>query len=244
MKLIFGVLLVLCSLSAITCVNRVANNTSQFVELQIFPEELGREILREHKARIGRVVYGSLAATNQFPHFGYAVLYRSDYTTFCGSSLISAGWVISAAHCMYIVVGAQIYFGSTDKQNTKTSRSVSRYIVHPNYQLPSSLVNDVALLELTSAVALSSSVQPVKLPTRLMVNKSYAKLELTACGFGQTTSGFPRYMQYTYLYGITDAECLAQHWVFRPTMLCGKSATAYGSSTCFGDSGLSRFENF
>lgn len=242
MKLILSVLLLSCCLAVIS--GSSTNTTNDFVDLQIFPDELGKAIILQHKARIGRIVFGSLAATNQFPHFGYVVLYRTDLTTFCGSALISAGWVISAAHCMNAVVGANVYFGSTDKQNTKTTRSALRYIVHPQYQYPTPLANDLALIQLTSDVVLSASVKIVPLPTRSMVKKNYTNLVLTACGFGKTNSGYPRYMQYTYLYGVSDADCLAAHWVFRPTMLCGKSATSYGSSTCFGDSGTSIVDEF
>lgn len=68
--------------------------------LIVFPEEQSRALLLSNIDRLGRIVYGSLASVNQFPHFGYAVLYRSATQTFCGSTLIAAQWTVTAAHCM------------------------------------------------------------------------------------------------------------------------------------------------
>lgn len=69
-------------------------------DLEITPEEVSRALLEAELLRNGRIMLGSQATTNQFPHFGYAVLYRSASSTFCGSTLIATQWVISAAHCM------------------------------------------------------------------------------------------------------------------------------------------------
>lgn len=213
-----------------------------FVKLNIIPEELGNEILLQNSYnRAGRIVMGSLAVTNQFPYYGYAVLYLSTYQTFCGSSLISSTWVVTAAHCMANVSAAIIYFGSTDKQYMKVSRNAQGYIVHESFDKPSALVNDIALIKLTSAVPFSKSVAVVKLPARSETTKSFNGVALTSCGFGKTETNYPRYLQFTTIEGLANNECLRYHWVFRNSMLCGKGSNDTGSAVCFGDSGTTGF---
>lgn len=212
--------------------------TGKFVDCEIIPEEKTWELLRQDsvQGRQGRIVYGSLAQANQFPHFGYLSLFRPTRSLFCGSALISTTWVVSAAHCLGDVYGGQALFGSTNKLAMTVSRNIKRYIIHPYYNGPSPLANDIVLVELTSAVSLSNSVKVIKLPTRAEVAKNFAGTTMVASGFGVTLSGsVSSTLQYTYLTGLTFNECKAAHGVFIDSMLCGKSAT--GSSICGGDSG-------
>lgn len=181
------VFLFLCFLSVAS--SEPSSNSSEAIEitkLQIFPEEKARALLFEDSNRGGRIVFGSYATTNQFPHFGYAVIYRSASSTWCGSALISPLWVLTAAHCMNDCIGAQIYFGSLDKQLMKISRSAYGYTIHPSYQKPSALMNDIAAIKLSSTVTLSASVQPILLPTRSDQAINYTGRVLTVVGFGKT----------------------------------------------------------
>lgn len=214
------------------------NFTGEFVECEIVPLEKTLELLKQDQdpnqgQRIGRVVYGSLASTNQFPHFGYLSLFRPTRSLFCGSSLISSTWVVSAAHCLLDVYGGQALFGSTDKNTMTVSRNIKRYILHPSYNQPTPLANDITLVELSSSVSFSNAVKAIKLPTRAEVGKSFTGLTMVASGFGVTTTGYvSRVLQYTYLTGLSFNECKANHGVFIDSMLCGKSALNTGSSIC------------
>lgn len=228
-----------CLFATSLCQSLDGNATGGIVECQTVPEEKSREFLKSklEDIRNGRVVYGISAKSNQFPYFGYSVLYRSTTTILCGCSLISATWTVTAAHCMRDVAGGQIYFGSIDSQAMPVSQSIRSYVRHPKHD-PSTVANDIAVSQLYGAVKFSLNIQPIQLPTRAQVAKVFTNVTLTTSGFGLTaTGGFPRYLLYTNIKAMAYDQCKSAHWVFTNSMICGKSALATGSSVCSGDSG-------
>ncbi|CRK99045.1 CLUMA_CG011947, isoform A, partial [Clunio marinus] len=208
-----------------------------FVNFEILPDEIFDDILANvTRFRSTRIVYGSIASTNQFPYYAYLIIYRPGVSIFCGGTLITTQWLTTAAHCVRDYTGAQAYFGSINKNNMPVKITASGHYVHEDWD-PSTLANDIALIKLLTAVPISSAINTVQLPPRSDVSKSYDGSVLVACGFGKThENSFPTYLNYASINGISDYDCSLVHWVFKSTMLCAKGLNT-GSSTCFGDSG-------
>jgi hypothetical protein len=110
------------------------------------------------------IIGGAEASPGEWPW--QAQLNKSG-SHWCGGSLIADRWVLTAAHCVqgHNAASFQVNLGvhkrSRPNANVQT-RSVSQLLVHPSYNA-STGDNDVALMELSSAVSFTKFVQPIAL---------------------------------------------------------------------------------
>merc|ERR1712055_604457 len=138
---------------------------------------------------VNRIVGGEQAQVNEWPW--QAALMLGSNGPFCGGSLISDRYVLTAAHCteglrandLNVRLGEHKISSSSESQTV--TRRVSKIINHENYQ-GGSEINDIALLQLSSPVEFRSEVWPVCLPPS---TPSYANKVATVTGWGTTSSG-------------------------------------------------------
>ena len=168
-----------------------------------------------------RIVGGSLVPSGSYPWT--AALLSSSGGQFCGGSLISPKWVVTAAHCSSSAASVRV--GSVDRQSGGQVIRVIRKINHPQY----STQNDIALLELETAV---SGITPVARGTASPAVGSTVRL----LGWGQVTSPFggdagSRYLKQLDTPVLTRTTCSGTG----AGDLCFKGTTT--ATACKGDSG-------
>jgi secreted trypsin-like serine protease len=118
----------------------------------------------ENSASVTKIVGGEAAGTATW---GWAVSLSVGGNFFCGGSVISSSWIITAAHCFISLpasVTVTIYAGS-NQVTAGQSRVVSQIFVHPNFD-QNSFVNDITLLKLSSPLNMSDpAVSSICLPS-------------------------------------------------------------------------------
>jgi len=193
----------------------------------------------------GRITNGIIAEAKQFPYQVGLLMYMEGGAGWCGGTLISDRWIITAAHCTdALSTGVDVYLGAWDRTDRKEPNQQiifvpkSYVIVHENWE-PAALKNDISLIKLPVAIEFNDYIQPANLPKMSSSYSTYAGDMAIASGWGRTSDesqGATDKLRWVEVPIMTNSGC--NTWFIgsiNPSNICIKTTGGY--STCNGDSG-------
>lgn len=138
-----------------------------------------------------RIVGGEVVIPGEIP-WQVALVAHPSGEVFCGGSILSERWIITAAHCAVEAQGPFVVrVGEHNihiNENTEQDFGVLEIHMHPRYNASISLYNhDISLLYLKSAITFSKIVRPICIGPKPFIEtlvKVYSPA--TVSGWGRT----------------------------------------------------------
>jgi len=188
--------------------------------------------------RLPYIVNGEDAKPGEFPW--QASLQTSSGFHFCGGSIVSDRWIVTAAHCadanrrMYVVLGQ--HDKDTRRQGAPERHLVEKIILHEGwlpYKRHSTTDTDIAVLKLAEPIkSWNKYVQPIDLPNH---NEHFYGQQCMISGWGSLyylNSRSPNVLQKLMVGVLPENQCRAKGRGSYHTCVQKR-----GSSACSGDSG-------
>lgn len=183
------------------------------------------------------IVGGSEARPHQFP---WQVGIFMDGAYFCGGSIISDEYILTAAHCadgfssFEVIIGAHEVNNPFEQGHVETTTRTA--FIHPRWD-SWNLANDMAILKVPK-IDFNEYASPICLPTRSEVGEAFVGETMTVSGWGRESDSSPsiaRYLNFVSRPIISNAECNAVYGIVGDGVIC--ISTKGGRGTCNGDSG-------
>ena len=198
-----------------------------------------------------RIINGQPVSISEVPWqvaLVYSDVSQDESAQFCGGSIASENWIVTAAHCLPGLTAGdiEVVAGITTLGEPGSTRStVQQIISHPQYD-DVTLENDIALLRLASPLSLDGATKSaIALPyAQQGISWPAANTCATVSGWGNTsttTASYPNDLmaaEVDVLTSPTDPQCgsYSTYDYLPELMLCAAEMT-FGRDACQGDSG-------
>ncbi|XP_029730064.2 serine protease SP24D-like [Aedes albopictus] len=184
-----------------------------------------------------RIVGGNFAEKNQFPH---QVALLKDGRLYCGGSVVSETWVITAAHCLMdgknpaLAYRFRVLAGVLEHKNQTGGQLLEVRNVYP-HEGYGNFFNDIGLVETVVRFVFGSGVQPIPLRRTPLPDGT----EMVISGWGRTgyNEELSDRLQYTTMRSIPLKQCTEEIGITYPGIICVVATEAGSHGPCNGDSG-------
>ncbi|XP_062427214.1 serine protease 55 [Rhea pennata] len=182
-----------------------------------------------------RIIGGTDVEAGDFP---WQVSIQSKGKHFCGGTIISSWWILTAAHCFVkeLPPDLTVVLGGVDLSHKLENKKLDSLILHENFD-SESMENDIALILLDSPIQLNEQKMPICLP---FISDLHVWKDCWVAGWGTTLAGISvsasQVLQKVEMKLISREQCL--EWIpqLADNMLCAGLEEG-GKDACQGDSG-------
>jgi len=186
-----------------------------------------------------RIVGGHEAAENEWP---WQVALFIDDAWFCGGSIISDEYIMTAAHCAdgasYFNILAGAHDVRADSEPHRVEITSYEGFTHPAWD-PNTLSNDIALVRLPEKIEFNDYIRPACLPPAEDESNEYVGELTTPVGWGKNADSAggitPKLQMVEDLPVIDNPTCNDYYGILNAGIMCIDSSD--GKGVCNGDSG-------
>lgn len=187
----------------------------------------------------GRIVGGEPITIEKVPHH---VALEAGGISFCGGSIISNKWILTAGHCVADTRNLVTIRAGTNQLNSSgTVHSVARTIRHENYKINKFDIpeNDIGLVELITPMVFNSKQRAIPLFRENEKSIVGAMSEVTGWGRTQVGGTRPLLLQRVKVPIVSQESCNSDYEEIGG-LPWGQICAAFpegGKDACQGDSG-------
>lgn len=164
-----------------------ALNVTNLKTIVVEPKGLSPKLIQR---RLTASVNESLSPPGGFPYGAGIISYHPNHeATFCGGSLISETWTLSAAHCVsgcerhILLLGAYNLY-KEEEERLEIDFSSSDIVLHKDFD-PETLDNDICLIKSPQKIKFTKFISPVKLPKYSEENVTFESAKVAVSGWGK-----------------------------------------------------------
>jgi len=194
--------------------------------------------------RATKIVGGQETEVNEWP-WQVGMVWSGSSSVFCGATVISDEWILTAAHCtdgtganeIQVLMGEHDYWDGSETNMVRMD--IAEIVNHEDYN-SNTVDNDFALLKMANKIdwAANPNIRPACLPSA--GSGDYDQWMSTVTGWGTTSSGgsVSNVLLEVDVKVISNSECNNAYGGITNNMLCAADASGNGGSdACQGDSG-------
>lgn len=191
---------------------------------------------------VTRVIDGSIAHHHQFPwHLSLQIVTStSTNIRYCGGSLISNQFVLTAASCLRDATSVRIDMGSVLFLEPQVSQESTQFVSHSQFNAQHN-ANNIGIIRLPSPISeYSNTLRPILIPGTQHAGEQYVGVQSYISGYGVYTLGGNvlsnqlRFGQQTTLTNVECQQSFDQRYV-QASSICAKSNAT--QTVCHGDIG-------
>jgi secreted trypsin-like serine protease len=153
-----------------------------------------------------RIINGEVAALGQFPWQAAVHFSGQGFIWFCGGSIISEEWILTAGHCVYEAENATASTGLVGLyEHIGVMSKISDFVLHPGYNADT-LENDIGLIKLKEPLKFDENQAAIALSEDFLEDG----VHVTVSGWGTTSDDSPNVnpvLNYVELLIVTNDEC-------------------------------------